>query len=53
MRLVAAVLAGLVLGAGTTRAESTAAPGKPSVVVQGHLGRNLDEYMTRLESSGS
>ena len=52
MRLVTAVLAGLVLGAGTTRPESMAAPGKPSVVVQGHLGRNLDEYMARLEALG-
>jgi CubicO group peptidase (beta-lactamase class C family) len=46
----AAVLAVLALSAASAR--SVALPESPRVVVQGHLGRQLDEYMTRLEALG-
>ena len=48
--ILAAILAVLPLSAADARL--VAPPERSQVVVTGHLGRSLDEYMTRLEALG-
>ena len=50
--LTRTTLAALLLAAGTAGAEPPATPERSTAVVQGDLGRKLDEYLSRLEALG-